>query len=153
MTPQAPDRLSTRLARRTRLARLALWWEAAWVALWPPLGVIGLFGVVALSGLPLVLPWPLHLLLLAALPPPSAGPLNQRAASMGVSVKLTNMLTRIVPDMVMPNDLRNLPTIPSIMAIGRNTATSETVMAITARPISAVAAVAAWKGEYFFSSM
>ena len=66
MTPQAPDRLSTRLARRTRLARLALWWEAAWVALWPPLGVIGLFGVVALSGLPLVLPWPLHLLLLAA---------------------------------------------------------------------------------------
>ena len=65
MTDQAPDRLSERLARRIRLARLALWWEAAWVALWPPLGVIGLFLVVALSGLTLALPWPLHLLLLA----------------------------------------------------------------------------------------
>ena len=65
MTDRAPDRLSARLARRIRLARLVLWWEAAWVALWPPLGVIGLFLVVALSGLTLALPWPLHLLLLA----------------------------------------------------------------------------------------
>ena len=62
---------------------------------------------------------------------------------MGVSVKLTNMLTRIVAAIVMPNDLRNRPTMPSIMAIGRNTATSESVMAITARPISPVAAIAA----------
>ena len=37
------------------------WWEAAWPALWPPLGVVGLFLVVALSGLPLVLPPLLHL--------------------------------------------------------------------------------------------
>ncbi|WP_198372414.1 TIGR02302 family protein [Roseomonas rosulenta] len=59
------DRLASRLARRTWLARLALWWEAAWPALWPPLGVVGLFAVVALSGLPLVLPPLLHLLLLA----------------------------------------------------------------------------------------
>jgi uncharacterized protein (TIGR02302 family) len=59
-----PDPLSARLARRTWLARLALWWEAAWPALWPPLGVIGLFLVVALSGLPLVLPTLLHLALL-----------------------------------------------------------------------------------------
>ncbi|MBR0672482.1 DUF4175 family protein, partial [Neoroseomonas soli] len=63
MTP--PNRLATRLARRTRLARLALWWEAAWPALWPPLGVIGLFVVAALSGLPLLLPPWLHLALLA----------------------------------------------------------------------------------------
>ena len=74
--------------------------------------------------------------------------LNQRAANIGVSVKLTNMLTMIVAAMVMPNDLRNRPTMPSIMAIGRNTATSESVMAITARPISPVAAIAASKGEY-----
>ncbi len=60
------DRLAARLARRTWLARLALWWEAAWPALWPPLGVIGLFLVVALSGLPLVLPPLLHLGLLLA---------------------------------------------------------------------------------------
>lgn len=64
MTGQAPNRLTARLARRTRLARLALWWEAAWPALWPPLGVIGLFLVVALSGLPLVLPALLHLAML-----------------------------------------------------------------------------------------
>ena len=69
--------------------------------------------------------------------------MNQRAASIGVSVKLTNMLTRIVAAIVMPNHLRNRPTMPSIMAIGRNTATSESVMASTARPISSVAAIAA----------
>jgi uncharacterized protein (TIGR02302 family) len=58
------DRLAARLARRTWLARVALWWEAAWPALWPPLGVAGLFVVVALSGLPLVLPPLLHLVML-----------------------------------------------------------------------------------------
>lgn len=62
----ARSRLAARVAWRTRLARLALWWEAAWPALWPPLGVCGLFVVVALSGLPLVLPPWLHLALLAA---------------------------------------------------------------------------------------
>lgn len=56
----------TRLSRHTRLARLVLWWEAAWPALWPPLGVIGAFLLVALSGLPLHLPALLHGLLLAA---------------------------------------------------------------------------------------
>lgn len=60
-----PARLAARLARRTRLARLALWWEAAWPALWPPLGVIGLFLVLAFGGLPLLLPGLLHILLLA----------------------------------------------------------------------------------------
>ncbi len=69
--------------------------------------------------------------------------LNHRAASIGVSVKLTNMLTMIVADIVMPNTLRNRPTMPSIMAIGRNTATSDSVMAMTASPISPVAAMAA----------
>ncbi|GGJ25660.1 TIGR02302 family protein [Neoroseomonas lacus] len=54
----------TQLTRRTRLARLVLWWEAAWPALWPPLGVIGVFLLVALSGLPLLLPAALHALLL-----------------------------------------------------------------------------------------
>jgi uncharacterized protein (TIGR02302 family) len=51
------------------LARLVVWWEALWPALWPPLGVAGLFLVVALFGLPQRLPpWPhLGLLLLFAL--------------------------------------------------------------------------------------
>ena len=54
----------TQLTRRTRLARLVLWWESAWPALWPSLGVIGVFLLVALSGLPLHLPAALHGLLL-----------------------------------------------------------------------------------------
>ena len=62
----APDRLPARLRRRLRLARLVLWWEAAWPALWPVFGVLGLFLVVALTGLPLLLPGWLHLALLAA---------------------------------------------------------------------------------------
>ncbi|MBU8538956.1 DUF4175 domain-containing protein [Falsiroseomonas tokyonensis] len=44
------------LPRRRRLARLALGWEILWPALWPPLGVLGLFLLVALLGLPLLLP-------------------------------------------------------------------------------------------------
>ncbi|MBP0466733.1 TIGR02302 family protein [Roseomonas sp. PWR1] len=64
MTDAPRDPLAHRLARRTRLARLALWWEAAWPALWPVLGVLGVFLVVALAGLPLVIPAWLHLLLL-----------------------------------------------------------------------------------------
>ncbi|WP_198378348.1 DUF4175 family protein, partial [Neoroseomonas rubea] len=64
MTDAPRDPLAHRLARRTRLARLALWWEAAWPALWPVLGVLGVFLVMALAGLPLLLPAWLHLLLL-----------------------------------------------------------------------------------------
>ena len=73
----------------------------------------------------------------------SFGFLNHRAASIGVSVKLTNMLMRMVAAIVTPNDFRNRPTMPSIMAIGRNTAISDRVMAMTASPISPVAAIAA----------
>ena len=72
---------------------------------------------------------------------------------MGVSEKLMNMLTRIVADMVMPNDLRNRPTIPPMKAMGRNTATSESVIESTARPISLVAAKAASRAVQPFSSI
>lgn len=54
------------LARRRSLARLALGWERLWPALWPPLGVLGLFLTVALLGLPLLLPPWARLLLDAA---------------------------------------------------------------------------------------
>lgn len=59
MNPWEPrDPLISRLARRRRLARLALWWETAWPALWPVLGVLGLFLTLALAGvLPLLPPW------------------------------------------------------------------------------------------------
>jgi hypothetical protein len=69
--PAAPERaaaaaLRRRLDRRRRLALAALWWEALWPAFWPPLGVLGVGAMVALAGLPLMLPgwWHLALLLL-----------------------------------------------------------------------------------------
>lgn len=64
MSRPGPEDLPVRLRRRRRLAQLVLWWEAAWPALWPPLGVIGLFLVLALLGLPLALPPLAHALLL-----------------------------------------------------------------------------------------
>ena len=45
------------------------------------------------------------------------------------------------------------PTMPPMNATGRKTATSESVVARTARPISFVASIAAWNGVTFFSSM
>jgi len=57
--------LARRLARGLRLARLALGWETLWPRLWPSLGVIGLFLLAAWSGLFLILPPWLHLLVLA----------------------------------------------------------------------------------------
>jgi len=57
--------LLRRLARRRSLARLIMLFEAVWPGLWPPLGVAGLFLVVALLDVPRVLPpWPHALLLL-----------------------------------------------------------------------------------------
>ena len=66
MTP--PDAGMKALARKRRLARLALWWEQAWPAAWPPLGLLGAYGVLALLDVPAMLPaWPRLLLALAAL--------------------------------------------------------------------------------------
>ncbi|WP_426954860.1 DUF4175 family protein [Muricoccus radiodurans] len=56
-------RLSSLRAR----ARLALLWESLWPRAWPVLGVLGVFLVLALSGLFLRLPVAAHLALLAAL--------------------------------------------------------------------------------------
>ena len=47
-------------------ARAALTFERVWPALWPATGIAGLFLAAALFGLPQLLPWPLHALLLAA---------------------------------------------------------------------------------------
>ncbi|HYZ30663.1 MAG TPA: DUF4175 family protein, partial [Crenalkalicoccus sp.] len=65
MTPPA-ERLRAVLARRRLLARLALGWEGAWPRLWPVLGVLGLFLLLALLDLPPRLPGPWHLALLLA---------------------------------------------------------------------------------------
>ncbi|MBY0339245.1 MAG: DUF4175 domain-containing protein [Acetobacteraceae bacterium] len=52
------------LPRKRALARLALWWEGFWPALWPTLAVLGLFVLFALLGGPALLPGWAHALAL-----------------------------------------------------------------------------------------
>ena len=54
------------LARKRALARAALGWEAFWPGAWPVLACLGVFAVLALLGLPAMLPVWAHVLLLAA---------------------------------------------------------------------------------------
>ena len=60
----APDP-RPRLAGRLRLARAALTWERLWPAVWPPLGITGLFAAVALLDLLPDMPGWLHVAALA----------------------------------------------------------------------------------------
>ncbi len=56
-----PDRL---LSRKRTAARLALWFEQVWPAIWPMLGILGVYACAALLDLPSALPpWPRILLL------------------------------------------------------------------------------------------
>ena len=64
---------------------------------------------------------------------------SQRAASIGVSVKLTSSETMIANAIVRPKLFRKRPTMPPMKPTGTNTATSDSVVASTARPISLVA--------------
>jgi uncharacterized protein (TIGR02302 family) len=68
VTPAPPGRNAALapLARRRRLARLALAWEAIWPAIWPALGVLGVFLTIALLGIPLLLPGWARMLVAAA---------------------------------------------------------------------------------------
>src|ERR1700722_2932312 len=64
---QTPDRTDPSfyvLRRRRILARQALLFERLWLALWPPLGLIGAFVCAALLDLPSLLPPVLHVGLL-----------------------------------------------------------------------------------------
>jgi uncharacterized protein (TIGR02302 family) len=61
-----PAGLPRRLASRRWLARAALLFEAVWPAVWPPLGVIGLYLCAALLGLPQMLPMRSRFALLVA---------------------------------------------------------------------------------------
>lgn len=54
------------LERRRLLSRAALFWESVWPRLWPALGLFGVLLVLALLGLPPLLPGGWHTLLLAA---------------------------------------------------------------------------------------
>ena len=69
------------------------------------------------------------------------------AAIMGVSIRATMSDVNTANAAVQPNCLKNLPTIPLMKAVGKNTAISVKVMAITATPISSAASIAAWYGD------
>ncbi len=81
-------------------------------------------------------------------PPRASG-----ATSIGVSVKVTSSDTMMAKAMVRPKLFMNRPTMPPMKATGRKTATSDSVVASTARPISRVPSMAAAKGVRPFSSM
>ena len=65
---------------------------------------------------------------------------------MGVSIRATTKDANTASEAVQPNCLKNLPTMPLMKAVGKNTAISVKVVAITARPISSAASIAAWYG-------
>jgi uncharacterized protein (TIGR02302 family) len=80
------------LGLKLGLSRLALWWEGAWRALWPPLGVIGAFLALALTGLLPTLPPALHLLILIGFAA-AFGYLGYRAA-LGLRAPATDAAAR-----------------------------------------------------------
>ena len=61
----------------------------------------------------------------------------------GSSVKLTNIEISTAATMVSPNSWKNLPMMPPIKPMGKNTATMDKVVASTAMPISCVPSSAA----------
>ena len=75
----------------------------------------------------------------------SAAGSYQRDDSIGSSVKLTYSETSTAKPTVMPNWKKNRPMMPPMKATGTNTAMMVNVVAMTARPISAVASRAAVK--------
>lgn len=80
------------LGLKLGLSRLALWWEGAWRALWPPLGVLGAFLALAFTGLLPALPPALHLLILIGFAA-TLGYLGYRAA-LGLSAPAADAAAR-----------------------------------------------------------
>ena len=74
--------------------------------------------------------------------------IDQRAASIGVSVNETNSENSVATTTTTPNSFMNLPTIPERNAIGRNTTTSTSVIATAAPPISLRPLIAASIGDF-----
>ena len=66
-----------------------------------------------------------------------------RAASIGVSVNETISETAIANAEVKPNEDMKRPTMPAMKPTGKNTASSDSVVAVTAMPISFVPSIAA----------
>ena len=71
---------------------------------------------------------------------------RKRAASIGVISRATVSDASTATTAVQPNCLKMSPGMPLIIAVGRNTATSVMLVAMTARPISVAASIAACNG-------
>ena len=77
-------------------------------------------------------------------------------------MRATTSEANTASEAVQPNCLKKRPTIPLMNAVGRNTAISVNVVAITARPISSAASMAAsygvlpmrrWRSIFSISTM
>ncbi len=77
---------------------------------------------------------------------------KKREASIGVSVSAAKAEIRMAPARVTPNSRKSAPTTPLWKMMGRNTATSAAVVAMTARKISFVPSMAACRGAIPSSS-
>ena len=62
---------------------------------------------------------------------------------MGVSTRATTSDANTASEAVQPNCLKNLPGMPAMKAVGKNTAIRVKVVAITAKPISSAASIEA----------
>ena len=78
---------------------------------------------------------------------------SKYALIIGVSTKLTTSEMKIENAIVSPNEFMKRPTMPPMNATGMKTTMSESVVAMTARPISLVPSSAAVNGSLPFSSM
>ena len=67
-------------SRRQTLSWLAIYWERLWPALWPVVGLLGLFVALALLDIPPHLPGWLHFALLLAFAISVFGALNMAVA-------------------------------------------------------------------------
>ena len=70
-----------------------------------------------------------------------------REASIGVRVSETNPDSKIAMEIVIANSKKKRPTMPPMNRIGMNTATSDTVMEMTVKPISLAPRMAASNGR------
>ncbi len=77
---------------------------------------------------------------------PSRWGLSRYAAIIGVSRRATSSEASTAIEAVHPNCRKNLPEMPPMKAVGKNTATSVSDVAITASPISWAASIAASNG-------
>lgn len=124
MTLLIDPRSRRRLARQLAAARLTLLWERVWVALWPLLGVLGLFLVLSLFSLWALLPAALHVLVLALFAIVALAALARFLHALRWPSR-EEALARIERDSALPH--RPLRTLEEELAAGDTDATARTL--------------------------